>query len=172
VLDRHSLAELYRLDLLSRDVFTFVLYDEPLANGLRVGAQLGALRVLGSTAIVMDSPLREQGLLVRPTVLGSTPTSVSVCVRILSSRILSGLGSHPVRIGARWWDDQADAWNEISRIDLDAPLYPNRDTVVELPLPVLPRPDVRVRIGVLQEAVRWFEEVSPEAAVEVYVLSE
>jgi hypothetical protein len=168
VLDRRTLEEVGRFNVPSRDVFTVLPYDERLANGLRVGASLGVARNLGAPAVLMTGPLRQVDSIARLALLDATTTSATVRMTNLSRAILSGAGTHPVRVGARWRDGSSGAWVDVSRANLPAPLYPNRDVTIHLELPSLPPAGTPLQICVLQEMVRWFDEVSPEAAVELH----
>jgi hypothetical protein len=167
VLDRSTLTEVGRFELPSRDVFALCPYDDGLANGLRVGDRLGAAGVMGSPDVVMDRPLSATDSLARLELEAATPTSVTVRLTNTSGVIMSGFGRHPVRVGARWWDTETSDWVHVSRADLVSPLYPHRSVTVEVALPSLPPSGTPLQLCVLQEMVRWFDEVSDAAAVEM-----
>ncbi len=168
VLNLSTLNELGRMELPSSDVFALLPYHEHLANGLRVGANLGVARRLGSPAVLMDRPLDPADSIARLSLGDATPARATVRLTNLSNSIMSALGRYPIRVGARWWDDSTTEWIDAARSDLQAPLYPNATVDMRVDFLSLPPAGKPLQICVLQEEVRWFDELCPEAAIELY----
>lgn len=170
VLDRATLREIGRLAMPTRDVFALCPYDEQLANGLRVGTRLGAASGLGSSVVVMDHPLAEADSIARLELVEATPSGASVRVTNLSAAIMSSIGRHPVRVGARRWDPVTQGWLDVARADLPAPLYPHRHVTLDIDMGSAGPDGGPIRLGIVQEAVRWFDELDDSSA-EVHLLA-
>ncbi|MGX7681467.1 DUF4915 domain-containing protein [Jatrophihabitans sp. DSM 45814] len=177
VLDRHTLMELNAFELPGREVFALARVSEDVVDGLRVGARTGALEATGSPQVRMDEPLAAADCAVRLRIVegldedamwGLGPRRVTVRVTNLSSVSLSGLGPYPVRIGARWYSENGDSVDG-ERGFLPAPLRPGASADVELTVTSPMTGPAVLRLGVVQEFVRWFDEVSPAATVAVKV---
>ncbi|CAN5526124.1 hypothetical protein BH10ACT2_BH10ACT2_06660 [soil metagenome] len=168
VLELATLKQIGLIDMPSKNVFALLAYDEGLANGLRVGANVGVVGQIGSPTVVMDRALDAAESLAKLNLRNSTTTGATVRLTNLSNSVLSGFGKHPVRVGARWWDDSINDWVDVARGGLDTPLYPNAAVEVRLKFPSLPPAGKPFQICVLQEEVRWFDEVCPDAAIELY----
>lgn len=167
VLDRTTLHEIGRFLLPGRDVFAVLRYDERLANGLRVGTNQGVQRQLGSPITRIDAPLPASDSLAGLELIEATATSVTVRMTNHSTTIVSSFGTHPVRLGARWRESPSAAWTDIGRADLRTPLYPHDEAILRVDLDSVPPPGATLQICVLQEGVRWFDEVNPAAAIDI-----
>lgn len=167
VLDTTTLREEGRMALPCRNVFTLLPYHDGLANGLRVGANLGVAGRLGSSAVVIDHPLDTADCAARLTLHAVTPKEATIQLTNLSATVYSSFGRSPVRVGTRWWDETAQTWVDGSRTDLQSPLYPNATADLRVRFTSLPPAGTALQVCVVQEGVRWFDEVSPAAAIEV-----
>lgn len=168
VLDLSTLREVSEIQLPSRDVFALCHYDEHLDRGLRVGINQGSGRYLGSPSVVMNAPLRPEDCRTQLTLVATSSSTATVRITNRAMATWSSFGKHPVRVGARWWDESAGVWIELHRSELSSPLYPGSSETVHLEFPSLPPPGTPIQIGVLQEMVRWFDEVDSEASIDIW----
>lgn len=92
-------------------------------------------------------------------------------IRNAGSAELWSTGEHAVQVGARWFaPDGADAVLVGPRVQLVPPLAPGATAVVRVPVPVPWEPGrYRLRIGAVQENVRWFGDADPVQDVVVDV---
>lgn len=178
VLELETLTEVDAMPLPGREVFALSRISQGILDGLRVGARTGALQEAGSAEIRMETPLAPADCVVRTEVVGgyrpgetwtTGPRTITVRVTNLSAVRLSGLGPYPVRVGARWRQAGGDSFIDGERGMLSHPLDPGRsaDIVLEMRPPL--SGESVLRVGAVQEFVRWFDEVSPQASQDLAV---
>lgn len=82
---------------------------------------------------------------------------------------LDSAGTHPIHVSYRWFDQAGDLVLEGLRAELPRALSPGASARVMLAL-LTPwdEGDYELRIGVLQEHVRWFEDLDPANGIRVH----
>jgi abequosyltransferase len=93
---------------------------------------------------------------------------VSCSVRNIGAATLASTGQHPVYVSYRWFDPAGKLVMEGPRAPLRHALSPGASAQVMLDL-LTPwdEGDYELRIGVLQEHVRWFEDLDPANGIRV-----
>lgn len=186
VLDRATLVERGRLALPCREVFALVWVPPALLEGLRAGlavnpeARTVTAPDLFTTArppAPVADPLADADCDVRLTVDGvpaRAPAGQFLSVRFTvenrGGARLSSTGEQPVLAGARWFAADGTPWPAEARARLPRTVAPGATAAGMLRVQA-PRETGRYRlsVSVVQEHVRWFDAVAPEAVHETDV---
>jgi hypothetical protein len=186
VLDRATLTEQERLALPCREVFALVWVQPALLEGLRAGLAVNPeARPAAATGVfgtargdgAATTPLADADCDVRVTVDGvpaAVPAgqflSVPFAVENRGGARLSSTGAQPVLAGARWFAADGAQLPAEARARLPRTVVPGGTANGVLRMQA-PRATGRYRlsVSVLQEHVRWFDGVTPDAAVEADV---
>jgi hypothetical protein len=187
VLDRRTLAERRRIALPCREVFALVWVEPALLEGLRAGLAVNpearAAGDLFATARAegggssAPAPLADADCDVRLTV-GGVPAAVPAgqflslpfTMENRGGARLSSTGAQPVLAGARWFAADGAQLPAEARARLPRTVVPGGTASGVLRVQA-PRATGRYRlsVSVLQEHVRWFDGVTPDAVREADV---
>jgi acetolactate synthase-1/2/3 large subunit len=185
VLRRKDLRLRRRIPLPCREVYDIVLAPPELVEGVRRGFRTNPLRVaeqdqhgLFAEAGVepvrlwaTGDPLEADECRVRieaavPDVLGASAIAeIAVTIENLGPAFLVSAPPNPVNLAYKWYPDSGGSFLEGPRTRLPQTIPPRGSTTAKLALEAPSAPGgYRLLVTLVQEHVRWFDEVSAENA--------
>lgn len=150
------------------NIFSLVQISELLVEGLRAGSRLTSS--MASPDVSIDEPLGPRDCAVDLVITdirneGGMEIVVTVQVRNRGYRALSSQGRFPVFVGVR--QRCGSECTDVHRVHLPSAILPGRSAEITFTLPNLPGDDGVTNLCIVQEGVRWFDTVSPNASCDV-----
>jgi uncharacterized protein DUF4915 len=187
VLDRRTLREIARVALPCREVYALALVPAPLVDGLRRGFRTNALRtgdedmrelfraagVEPQRLWAVSDPLPEEACRVDlradppATLVEGEAVEVPWTVVNRGGAVLTSAEPYPVHLASRWFAaDGRTVVAEGERTTLSRALPPGGEATGTVRVEAPRGPGERIlRISVVQEQVRWFDDLTPDNGV-------
>lgn len=180
-----------RIELASREIYDLILAPSAMLPGLRTGFRTNPVRVREDDQFEMfrragvqpvrlwatGDPLPEEACRVHvavdvhPVQPAMAMGDVECVVKNLAGAILVSAQPNPVNVSYRWFDTTSGAAVEEGvRTPLPRSLPPGEELTFDIKLVTPQEPgEYEVRVTLVQEGVRWFDDVTPENGCTVAV---
>jgi hypothetical protein len=184
-LDRATLAEVDRWPLPCREVFALVWVSRALLEGLRAGLAVNSQHLsegdrtdVFATAARSPIPAPDAAELDVRLTVEQVPTTVAASGAVTLPFVvenrgragLASLGTRPILVGARWVGDDGEPLGQEARARLPHTVTPGERAGGKLRAMAPAEPgSYRLRVALVQEHVRWFDDLSPHAILDAPV---
>lgn len=165
--DEDSLDEVDSIEIPAPNIYALAMLDEDLVEGILRSSRMTSMMSAPDTFV--DGPLDAADCDAEVRVLAVDRTLdhalVDVVVTNRGTRTYASVGTHPVHLGVRGRTD--DATLDLDRHPLPRPIRPGRSLTFSIDVATSGRVIDELHLGLVQDQVRWFDEVAPAATASI-----